>query len=65
MSKDRIKIRKRWLIDPSTKVEPNKKREMQEEEDDDFRQYLGNTSSAEIEQMEEEESDDWDIYNEN
>jgi len=60
MSKDRIKIRKRWLIDPSTKVEPNKKREMQEEEDDNFRQYLGNTSSAEIEQMEEEDSDDWD-----
>jgi len=52
--KEQIKIRKRWLIDPTTRIEPSKKQKFQEE-DDDFRNYLGNITSDEVEEMEEQE----------
>jgi len=60
--KDQIKIRKRWLIDPSTKVEPSKKiKQRFQEEKDDFREYLGEFTREELEKIEEEDLEEEDL----
>ena len=52
--KDQIKIRKRWLINPETKVETSKKDKQRFQEKDDFRKYLGPVNSDELDEMEED-----------
>ena len=51
MSKDVLKIRKKWLIDPETQVHQSKKmkQRLEQEDDCDLRNYVGKKDDVELE----------------
>jgi len=53
--KNQIKIRRSWLIDPSTKVENSKKDKQKFQEEEDFRNYLGKITPDDLDDLEEQE----------
>ena len=61
--KDQIKIRKKWFLDPVTKVVPSKKfqQRFEDEEEQEWKQYQGRTINedvlAEIEDKEDDKQD--------
>ena len=58
--KEQIKIRRKWLIDPDTKVETSKKfkQRYQDEEEQDWKQYQGLVVTDKIlEEIESREDD--------
>lgn len=56
--KEQIKIRKQWLLDPSTKIQESKKdKERFKEEDDDWKNLTGYIDKDDLEKFEEEEND--------
>lgn len=55
--KEQIKIRKRWLINPASQIEIDKKTKQRfnREEDRDWNKYTGNISREDLEALENEE----------
>ena len=58
--KQLIKIRKQWLINPSTKIESDKKlkQKFHQQNKQDLRKYLGNAKNMSLEELEEFDLDD-------
>ena len=60
MSKEQIKIRRSWLIDPSSKVEESKKtkQKFREQEEEDWGKYTGFVSEEDLQELEEEKDEE-------
>jgi len=59
MSKEQIKIRKQWLINPETQIQQSKKikQKFQDEEEQDWKKYTGFVDKKNLEDMKNEEDD--------
>jgi len=56
--KEQIKIRKSWLINPETQVQPNKKiKQRFKDEDQDWNKYTGYVDENDLEELEQLEDD--------
>ena len=57
--KEQIKIRKQWLINPETKVEPSKKfkQKFQDDEDQDWSKYTGFVDKDKLKELEDLEDE--------
>jgi len=57
--KELIKIRKKWLLDPSTKIEQTKKdkQKYKQEEDKDWKNLTGYIDQEDLQELEDLEND--------
>jgi hypothetical protein len=64
MSKEQIKIRRSWLINPDTKIEESKKtkQKFREEKDEDWGKYTGFINEDDLKELEDEKDNEDDNY---